>query len=274
MAAVVTASVLASCSGVASTTDSFGYDDVALFGGLDTRAVVLEQEELIATCMATEGFDYVPFVPENIESYPDPGTLASLPDAGYVADHGFGLADRVRAQWVASDSDPNKAIVEALSQAERNAYFDALMGTSNTGEARGGCSDDSISAEYLDAVRRVSELRHEAVLRMEADPEYTDAMDLWSECMAKDGYQFSDRRRAVLDYFGPRVDEVVLSRDHDALDRLADEEAEVAKADLACVEPHAATLAEIAARYEGPLVDQTEEYLSYLKELAATYGTR
>ncbi|KAA3637577.1 MAG: hypothetical protein DWP92_07580 [Armatimonadetes bacterium] len=44
--------------GPASGPPSFDFDDVALFGGLDTRAVVLEQEEGDSRCMAAEGFEF------------------------------------------------------------------------------------------------------------------------------------------------------------------------------------------------------------------------
>ncbi|NOX24338.1 MAG: hypothetical protein GXP36_14770, partial [Actinobacteria bacterium] len=63
LAAAATALVVvaAACGGGRVAEEStVGYEDVALFGGLDTRAVQMVQQEGIAECMIAKGFDYVP----------------------------------------------------------------------------------------------------------------------------------------------------------------------------------------------------------------------
>ncbi len=270
----VAAAILGAGCGSVSDDRSFDFDDVALFSGLDTRAVVSEQEEAIARCMAAEGFEYLPFVPRDSETYPDPGTLASLPDPDYVSVHGFGFSDRVRYQWESQDANPNTVVVEGLTTSERDAYFAALLGSTSPDRPTGGCVGDSISVEYLDAVRAVSELRFDAVLRMESDAEYSAIMKLWSVCMAEAGYDFADRRGSIIDSFNPRTDAVTQSRDSVALEELEADELRVATADLACVTPHATAISEIAARFERSLISDAESHLVYLSELTEVHGTR
>ncbi len=272
LAAVAVLSV--GCETAADTQD-FEFDDVALLAGLDTRSVLLAQQESIAACMAAEGFEYIPFVPPNAETYPDPGTLAALPDTEYVEDHGFGLAEQVLLRWASEDDDPNPQIVEALGPGERSEYFLALVGEpANDGAVAEGCASAAHDQDYIDAVQSVAQIRFDAVLRLEADGRYIEIMAEWSRCMAAEGLQFENRRSAILDYFGPKKDSVTVSRDEDALEALASEEILVAQADLACVKPHESALIEMVAEYEDPLVDDTRAYLQYLATLAETYGSR
>ncbi len=89
-------------------------------------------QELVASCMADQGFEYVPFV------YP----MSDMPvggqaDAGsrdWVVKYGYGISTMNDATEAPSTSaevtDPNQAIVEAMSSAQQNAYYAALYGAS------------------------------------------------------------------------------------------------------------------------------------------------
>ncbi len=264
----------AGCDG-SPDREAFTFDDVVLFAGLDTRAVVMAQEESVAACMAREGFEYIPYVPRNADTYPAPGTLAALPDADYVAGHGFGLADRVLLHWTAESDDPNAEIAAAMSPDQRTEYSRSLFGASTTdGSIPGGCRNSGFDPDYIDAVDGVSQLRFDAAQRMEADERFIEIMIDWSRCMAAEGFDFGDRRIAVFDYFGPKTDNVLLSHDENARQDLAAEEMLVARADLRCVGPYESALAEIAAEYEDGLAGDAQTYLEYLATLAETYGYR
>lgn len=254
---------------------TFTYDEVALFAGLDTRAVVMAQEEQTAACMAAQGFEYIPYVPRNPDTHADPGTLAAIPDAEYVAEYGFGLAEQVRLRWAAEEDDPNPAIVAAMSPDERAEYTRALFGAPTTTDSiPDGCGFTGYDPGYLDAVEGVSQLQLEAVQRLEADARYSEIMDEWSRCMAAEGFHFENRRSAIFDQFGPKMDSATLSHDEGALEELSREEMLVALADLACIAPHESALVDIAAEYEGQLVGDAQTYLDYLASMIEVYGSR
>lgn len=97
-------------------------------------------QEIAAACMADQGFDYVPFV------YPMSTTMV-LDDTDYSSrawaeKYGYGIStvDAFGTSSTAeSVNDPNQAIVDAMSEGEREAYYQALYG--------GGMMVDSASAE-------------------------------------------------------------------------------------------------------------------------------
>jgi len=95
-----------------------------------------EAQDKIAACMAAEGFEYVPYVPNQ-----DQGGFAK-PDTQeeYVAQYGFGIATMMledrrmdEADYIEAEmaKDPNNAIVEAMSDSEQEAYYEALYGGRN-----------------------------------------------------------------------------------------------------------------------------------------------
>ena len=88
-------------------------------------------QEMVADCMAREGFEYVPTAaPQSDFFYSDPF------DAEFAREHGFGITTSLDTMGEASSdafvadnvSDPNTEIVDALSESERAAYFEALYG--------------------------------------------------------------------------------------------------------------------------------------------------
>lgn len=86
-------------------------------------------QEIAAACMADQGFDYVPFV------YPMSSTMV-LDDTDYSSrawaeKYGYGIStvDAFGTSSTAeSVNDPNQAIVDAMSEGEREAYYQALYG--------------------------------------------------------------------------------------------------------------------------------------------------
>jgi hypothetical protein len=105
---------------------------------IDWRAQELEVQQSVAICMAAEGFEYVPFVPSDI----DGGFIEEEWDEEtYVKEYGFGVAS-----WVTDErnfgvteegdefedpyaNDPNMAIVEAMDEFEREEYHRVLHGS-------------------------------------------------------------------------------------------------------------------------------------------------
>ena len=114
----------------------------------------------------------------------------------------------------------------------------------------------------------------EATVRLRADPRYRELEREWSRCMAEHGYEFQDRFDSVIEYFQPRLADLLSNRDETKLEELRREEIEVATVDLACTEPLAGKLLEVAAEYEQRLVEEAEGILAEFAELTERYGAR
>ena len=89
-------------------------------------------QESIRQCMAEQGFEYQPMLP------PDDAFRVSTTEESHeewVAEHGFGITtwygkeeefrDNAAFDWV----DPNQEMVDAMSESERQAWYEALYGT-------------------------------------------------------------------------------------------------------------------------------------------------
>ena len=92
------------------------------------------REEFIAACMAELGFDYIPNT-NNVSIMISDGSQLSVPlnSRQFAETYGFGIStdpwghdsiSRDYGEW----EDPNAALTEAMSEAELNAYIEALWG--------------------------------------------------------------------------------------------------------------------------------------------------
>lgn len=93
------------------------------------RSRQAEIERRIAECMSEEGFEYIPVEEPTAddEDVPDPGTVEFAEQWGYgIVDNPWDAEQSVQVGLAADD--PNRAIVDAMSEAEREAYYAALWG--------------------------------------------------------------------------------------------------------------------------------------------------
>lgn len=180
------------------------YLEAALgFSADDAAAAALRQEELVAACMAEQGFEYVPdtsgyqFV-DTAEIDPPPGSRAFADQFGY----GFAaLPDGMIFESTPGAESPNDAIMGALSEEALASYTRALWGDDavdvpDDGGAMeaGGCfleaRDQVWGDPETDHVRAGLE---EEIARIDAEVAPADAGVLaaaaeWSECMADAGH--------------------------------------------------------------------------------------
>ena len=103
-----------------------GSDDAAMAASSEKEKKV---QESAAACMTEQGFDYVPFV----HPLTDTSSMDDLDYASraFVEKYGYGISTMNTAVSSTTEStviDPNEAIVEAMCEAEREAYFAALWG--------------------------------------------------------------------------------------------------------------------------------------------------
>ena len=138
------------------------------------EAQLMQQEQLIAACMAKRGFEY----------------FARLP-ADWILERAYQL-DVVKGGSgdvsVDLPEDPNATIVAGLGRAETNAYQTALFGDKDTP----GCTEQTYEAVFgmnprLDADRLtgIADAVEEA---MAADLRVTKARGDYIACMERNGY--------------------------------------------------------------------------------------
>ncbi|HQY99688.1 MAG TPA: hypothetical protein PKV13_05490 [Propionicimonas sp.] len=93
-------------------------------------------EDLVAQCMKKEGFEYTPNVSQNTVVMADGAENAWKPDdREWVQQYGYGMVnypgrdDQQTETEATAPVDPNQQYLESLSEAEQQAYNEALYGT-------------------------------------------------------------------------------------------------------------------------------------------------
>jgi hypothetical protein len=199
-------------------------------------------QESIRVCMAEAGFEYQPMLPPE-GSY---GFVDEEFDEGeWVRTQGFGITTwygneeavtepERGEEWV----DPNQEMIEAMSESESQAWYEALYGTEEeqaedmvtevdpeTGEEYqvssgygAGCQGEAYEAEYgeqqaTDDLWMELNPEMEAMYeRVQADPRIVELDEEWSACMAQAGYEYesmTQMQEAVYQDFQARFEAIV-----------------------------------------------------------------
>ncbi|QYH35454.1 hypothetical protein [Salinibacterium sp. M195] len=270
VASVACASLLlAGCSSTGERSGELTYEDsplyvysTALYGGdRENDEYIAEAnaaEELIAECMADEGFTYLPVDQTDNYSFDD-SELADRNTEEWVAANGYGynLTDEQQAaqnEEAENYVDPNQDYVMALSESEQTAYYEVLHGPQPTEEEM---NDPDFSFEPLGCYGTAnSEVRGDQIY---SDPQYKNLIDSmsklweeqqetpemkkfnaeWSSCMADAGHPDLATKDAVYDFMNAQSEEawadgVELSKEKRT--ELRDQEIDLALADFHCSE--------------------------------------
>ena len=168
-----------------------------------------EQEELVATCMADEGFDYVP-VDNSQYSGMTSDDGEEYGTEKWVAENGYGMSqspEQIAEQQEQSQEfvDPNQDYVMSLSESEQAAYYEVLYGVQPTEEEVGedgsyeynwetsGCqgfasheiNGDQPSQEEHAGLYEAMSAMYEAA---QSSPTLVKLDADWAACMADAGY--------------------------------------------------------------------------------------
>lgn len=176
------------------------YLEAALgFSADDAAAAALRQEEIVAACMAEQGFEYVPDT--SGYQYVDPAAIDPPPGSRAFADQfGYGFAAApAEMRATSSGAGPNEAVTAAMSPEEYEAYTRALWGDDAVDGASGGVELGGCVREARDQVWGDRETDHvragleDEIARIDAevaptDPPVMAAAAEWSECMADAGH--------------------------------------------------------------------------------------
>jgi hypothetical protein len=194
-----------------------------------------EKEALVAACMAREGFTYIPVeYPQN-----EPAPVSPEDDLSpeeFARRHGYGMTRWIDdpeprpgpaegTDWV----DPNQAIVDAMSEPERQAYHLALYGIPPVVDGPGipidstpmpmsGCQGEAHIAVFGDRERIWMEIANEfdaLQQRIESDPRIAEAEAEWAACMRGAGYDFATKHEAFT-YLDQKLQEEVFTGMPDA----------------------------------------------------------
>lgn len=227
-----------------------------------------EAEELIAQCMADEGFDYTPVDYSQNGGMIFSGDEWDPENKEWVEQYGYGAVNYPgRDEQLDPDDenafvDPNQDYVMSLSESEMTAYYEVLYGPQPTEEEIGedgsyeynwetaGCQgwaqhetngeDVTQSEEHkplMDAMQKFWEEQATA-------PELSELNAQWAQCMTEAGYSGftaqTDAAQSVYD----EINEFYNSLDPEAewvqnppeLEELGEREIELALADLECKE--------------------------------------
>lgn len=206
------------------------FDDDELYKSVH-RELHLQGQSLVRDCMASHGFEYVPFIRSV------PSIAESLSDEERVELYGFGYAtelvpidddleyDPKYPQEEDEPIDPNDAIIDSLSEAEKDAYFEARYGDDPNLDV-GGCDRLRFEASIprlavFDAFYSGFE---DATQRAQADPRMHQLLHDWVECMHDAGFPFSDRDE-MLDDLAQKVEpfEDLLDEQWEELERLVED---------------------------------------------------
>ncbi len=218
-------------------------------------------EAHLASCMAGEGFPYIPIDPDQPGLTGTPEGIPATPEE-MAEQYGYGvvLSLRLSFQPIATEiDDPNVAIYDGLSSAEQDAYR----------QSHAACAEEALGT-YPDPFGSGSEgevwLANQLVAIQEAvleDLRVQQAVDRWSSCMAEQGFDFADpddARAYVEDLVTPIANAQAERTLDDAtaaeLDRLQQVELEVADTDFACAEQLNRAMDEVRYELETELIER------------------
>jgi len=265
--ATAAAGLLSACGSSGEPTAKAQSFEEAL--GMDQDSMLAREakvQEKIRTCMKAEGFEYIPVDPSQSNMQfkvggPDSDDPAKLRKEGYgvtAMPKSVGAADR--------GTNPNDAIVEALSDADREAYEMALFGrTEEKGPDGGGAvivrrtagrkgdrgpgDEDTGCAgkaqrevpggpeQFMDAMDELKE-------RIGSDPRMVAVERAWKTCMSRSGYDW-DTPGKIRDYLFGKLEAALGGQNGEihfdpdmaenaAVTALHQEELAIAKVDADC----------------------------------------
>ena len=169
-----------------------------------------KQEDLMAECMAKEGFEYTPNVQNGGMVFSDDDVKWEPDSKEWVEKYGYGMVNNPFTTEGSSDQgqeyvDPNQDYLDSLSESERNAFYETAYGVPPTDEEIGedgsyeynweesGCQgwaqhelqgdDPWQSDEFAELRDKMTELWSST----QDAPEYTALNAEWASCMADKG---------------------------------------------------------------------------------------
>ena len=234
-----------------------------------------EQEELIATCMADEGFEYVPVANSQYSGMMSDSGEDSNTEK-WVAENGYGMSqspEQIAEQQEQSEEfvDPNQDYVMSLSEGEQAAYYEGLNGVQPTEEEMEdgsydyswetqGCygfasheinGDQPSPEDHAALYDAMSAMYDDA----QSSPELVALDAEWATCMADAGYAEFTKKAEAIDSISNDQNAIYENSaetgpDEQALADLREKELAVAMADFICTEDLDYTAASMKVQFD------------------------
>jgi hypothetical protein len=262
--------------------------------GLEGDAIYARQkraEDLVATCMERQGWDYTPVDP--VQQRAELVGSRNLSEEDFNKQFGYGITTLFEKRLNQSALGPNQDTYDALSEQDKALYDRALYGDDKTAtfadaldsgdfSRLGGCLKEATDQVFggasviEDVTSKLDELDEEIL----QDTRMVKVVQDWSDCMAEKGYDFGaqddvdtfleNRLEAIV---GP-VEEARVPApgeapdwDENALRQLQRDEVALVQDDIACENEHIAETEEkVRAEYEREFREQNAALLDRVPE--------
>lgn len=240
------------------------------------RALVIGAEEEMADCMAAEGFEYVPWLPEgpisgvSLATQPQYADLDPLERARQIG-YGF-VMEREEALINPVDigTNPNFAIRDSLSEEGRREYMKAAEACQvpDMTEEEAARFEDPVYLEFHEDANEVE-------VAIWQDPRVVALDRAWSDCMAGAGHPGFEYSYEIVNHISMRWEEWASAPERGPvpdptwLQELIDEETSLAVADETCQAnlDYVATHRAVQDELELAFIADREDDIVYLTEL-------
>src|SRR5674476_193026 len=259
----------------------------------DAEAAATRIQEIIAACMTEQGFEFFPVRPTFIDGQEQedylaeqlgvrPGTLE------YAQQYGYGLSTHAYREMPepSAPPNPNEQVLEAMSDAERQAWGSAMFGESQADDdlASQGCWGRA-SYEVYEAPPEGLDLEPFAPLQAEIDtmfgslqnhPRQLDLDSRWMACMAEAGQPEFDSPADAIDSITAEWDGFRGIGPSDQVAKFTSREIAVATADFTCQDEveYAATQRQISIDVQQEFYDAHKAELDAWVEAALALRSR
>jgi hypothetical protein len=258
-----------------------------------------EVEQQVATCMQAQGFEYVAVEP-NDEARNRKERFRAMPPGDFAAQYGYGISTLDFDE--PASSNPNDAIVEAMTVPERSAYYQALYGSLITIDANGrpvkpkeagpapppgdesciekanvavfGQKPDADTSASQDAFAGLQDEMNSLNDSIHSDPRMTVAMTAWTDCMEAKGHPGYTSFDAGQDEVRTRADTVIGDKtasevDPAALSELRTFEISVATDEYQCSIPYETVHDTVQTELENTFIEEHRAELEQYRDAIA-----
>jgi hypothetical protein len=249
--------------------------------------------------MQEQGFQYIPVEPNNDRRNRKEAMLA-IPPGEFAAQYGYGITTLDFQE--PSSTNPNDAIVEAMTIPERSAYFQSLYGSLITIDANGrpvkpkqagpapppggeSCAEKADVAVFGPRPEEDTSASRDAFVALEdsinaltesihSDPRIIAAMTAWTDCMEAKGHPGYMSFNAGQDEVRARADTVIGDKansevDPAALSELRAFEIAVATDEYQCSLPYESVHDAVQTELENAFIDEHRAELEQFRDAIA-----
>jgi hypothetical protein len=255
--------------------------------GASLQRLVRQQQEVVASCMKTKGFEYkvvgLGEIADALGEIGDPEKFAEK--------YGYGVSTLINPDKAGKPPTPdaNEAIIAKMSAGQKKAYYKALSGTDQAPTQQlvaGGCVGESTKKLFssLTSLQALGPKFEDLQKRVNNNAKVLAAMKNWSGCMKEAGFTFRDDTEPTTSLqkelnglakggvstgganpFGGNVD--VSKLDPTKLRALQKKELTINKTDRSCTKKHLKERDAIAAVEEKKFIEQNRAVLEKTREI-------